>query len=524
MLQKTTNLLTYTELKTIKKILLHDYVIGIVQHVHNRSMDLIEKSISRNREMFEQAFHYPANKDIVFRDFKFRDKEGFVIYIDGMSSGDKISDFILRPLLNNKNPSADIESILHVSSIAAETDFNEAILAILQGDCVLCIDDNANAYICETKGFDKRGVEKPQVENSIVGSQEAFTETLRTNTTQLHRIIKNQGLTTEMVTVGKINQLSCGVVFVQGIANTEFVEEVKRRLKGIDTDFVQNGGMIEQFIEDRSFSLFPTVTTTERPDNVAALLMQGRIAIIVDGSPRVIVVPITLFSILKTSEESALRIPLASVVRAIRLLAVYAALLAPALYLAITTFHPNMLPTGLAISIAKSRVNIPYPALFELLIMEISFELIREAGERIPGLLGSTIGIVGGLILGEAAVSAGLVSQGCVVIIAFTALGNFAIPQYQLSITARILRIIFLLCAGLFGFLGISLAFIILAGYLNAMTSFGIDFVNPLFSGNTRMFPKQPVWEYENRPPSLCTGKPEYQPRISRLWKRPADQ
>lgn len=483
-------------------------------------MDNIKNNITENRAVFEQAFNFPINKDIVFRDFCFSGREAFALFIDGMADSDKISEFILRPLLNMSSAGYKPENILQISSLARESDFGKAVTAVLQGDSAIYIDGESSVYICETKGFDKRGVEKPQVENSITGSQEAFTENLRTNTTLIHRIIKNQGLTTEIVKVGRMNNLSCGVMYLNGVVNIKLVEEVKRRLNGIDTDFVQSGGMVEQFIEDHGASLFQTVVTTERPDNTAAFLMQGRVAVIVDGSPRVIIAPVTLFSILKTSEESALRAHYASTVRAIRILAVFAALLMPALYLAATTFHPEMIPAGLLISIAKSRLNIPYPAMLELLLMEVAFEMIREAGERIPGALGSTIGIVGGLILGEAAVSAGLVSQGCVVIIAFTALGNFAIPQYQASFAARLLRIIFLVCAGLFGFFGVGVAFVILVGYVNSLTSLGTDFVNPVFSGEAPMFPRIPVWNFEKRPRELNTMRPEYQPNISRKWKR----
>lgn len=480
----------------------------------------IQTDAAKNRELFEQAFNYPANKDIVFRDLRFQGKDGFVVFIDGMSAGVSISDYILRPLLNAQGGASDVHDILQISSLSDETDFDKAVFAILQGDCVLCIDGSATAYICETKGFAKRGVDRPQVESSIVGAQEAFTETLRINTTLLHRIIKNPGLTTEMVTVSKVNNLTCGVVYVNGIANPDLVEEVKRRLNGIDADFVQSGGMVEQFIEDSASSLFQTVTATERPDNTAALLMQGRIAIIVDGSPRVIIAPITLFSMLKTSEESALRAPFASIVRLVRIVAVFAAMLMPATYLAITTFHPEMIPGALLLSIAKSRMNIPYPAIVELLLMEFSFTLIKEAGRHIPGPLGSTIGIVGGLILGEAAVSAGLVSQACVIVIAFTGLGNFAIPQFQLSLAAQILRVGFMICAGLMGFVGVGIAFVLLVGYVNSLTSFGVDYVNPIFSGAAPLFPKQPVWKYEHRPSELRTKKPQSQPDVSRQWTK----
>jgi spore germination protein KA len=468
--------------------------------------------------MFEESFNFPTNKDIKFRDFKFAGKDGFIIFIDGMVSGERISNFILRPI-QNASGFNDLANVIQMNEMSAEKEFEKAVSAILNGDVVVCADKLDSVYICDAKGFDRRGVERPTVETSIVGSQESFSETLRTNTTLLHRIIKNKGLTTEPLKMGKLNNLVCAVVYVNGIANMELVAEVKRRLNSIETDFIQSGGMVEQFIEDQTSSLFQTVTTTERPDNAAALLMQGRVAIVVDGSPRVIIVPITMFTLLKTSEESALRAPLASTIRAVRILAVFAALLLPALYLAMTTFHAEMIPAGLLLSIAGARINIPYPAMVELILMEISFELIREAGQRIPGPIGGTVGIVGGLILGEAAVSAGLVSQGSVVIIAFSALSSFAIPQYQGLFTVRLLRLAFLICAGLMGFLGVAVAFVILVGYVNSLTSFGMDYVRPVFS-DTPMFPKMPVWEYETRPTELKTSRPESQPKVSRGWKK----
>ena len=479
-----------------------------------------QENKSEMRARFEKAFNYPANQDVVFRDFKFLDRDGFLVYIDGMAGGDKISQFILRPILYHRGLPAYLKDVLPVNDLSETADFDQAVSAVLQGDCVVYADGEPGLSICETKNFEKRGVEKPQIENSIMGAQEAFSEAFRTNTTLLRRIIKNSGLTTETVTVGKMGNLTCGVMYLSGLANQEIVDEVKRRLEGLDTDFVQSSGMVEQFIQDQSHPLFQTIIATERPDNAAALIMQGRVAVIVDGSSRVIIAPITLFSILKTSGESALGAPLASAVRAIRMLAIFTALLMPALYLAITTFHPDMLPTALLLLIARGRLGIPYPAMVELLLMEIAFELIREAGERIPGMLGGTIGIVGGLILGEAAISAGLVSQGCVVVIAVTALGNFAIPQYPTAYTARLLRIAFILCAGFLGFFGIGAAFAVLVGYLYSLTSLGTDYLAPAFSGSASMFPKKPVWKYETRPPELRTGRPRYQPEISRRWKK----
>ena len=483
-------------------------------------MILIKRDANKTRKMFEEIFNYPNNNDVVIRDFLLCGTKGFVIYIDGMSGGDKISEFILKPLMLLDEMPSDIANIIQVSSVTKSDDIELAAASIVSGDCIVFIDGKSSILICETKEFEKRGIDKPQVENSVIGTQEAFTENFRTNTGLLRRIIRNTNFTTETVNVGKIGNLSCGIVYLKNIANPALIEEVKRRLRGIDTDFAQGGGMIAQFIGDHTSSLFQTVTETERPDNTAAFLMQGRVAIIVDGSSRVIIAPVTLSNMLKTSEENALHPPLASVVRAIRLLAVFAALLMPALYIAITTYHPAMIPSGLALSLASARTQIPYPAVMELLLMEIAFEMIREAGERIPGLLGSTIGIVGGLILGEAAVSAGLVSQACVVVIAFTALGTFAIPQYQLSFTARLLRIGFIILGGGFGLPGVCCGFVLLCVYLNSLTSFGADYVKPVFSCDAPMFPKRPVWKFEQRPTELNTKRVEYQPEISMTWKK----
>ena len=480
----------------------------------------INRDFDKTQKMFREIFYYPHNNDVVMRDFEICGKKAFIIYIDGMSGGDKISEFILKPLMQTGKISDDLSAIIQVSSMEESGDLELAADSIVRGDCGVFIEGKSIIYICETKEFEKRGIERPQVENSVIGTQEGFCENFRTNTGLLRRIIRTTSLTTETVNIGKIGNLSCGVCYLRDIANPKLVDEVKRRLHGIDTDFAQGGGMIAQFISDRTNSLFQTVTETERPDNTAAFLMQGRVAIIVEGSSRVIIAPISLSNMLKTSEENALHPPLASVVRAIRLLAVFAALLMPALYIAITTYHPAMIPGGLALSLATARTQIPYPAVLELLLMEVAFEMIREAGERVPGLLGSTIGIVGGLILGEAAVAAGLVSQACVVVIAFTALGTFAIPQYQLSFTARLLRIGFIIMGGMFGLPGVCGAFLLLCVYLNSLTSFGSDYVSPVFSSSAPLFPKQPIWKFEKRPYELNTKDDEYQPKISMTWKK----
>lgn len=367
----------------------------------------------------------------------------------------------------------------------------------------------------------KRNVDKPVTENVVRGPHEAFTEDLRTNITLVRKIIKNKNLITEIFPIGDTNNSRCAVLYIDGVVQPDLIKEVRRRIKSIKTDFILGEGMLEQFLEDSPFYIFPQLLNTERPDRTAAMLMSGQAVIIVDGMPSASSVPVTFFSLFHTSEDSYSKWEYGTLVRIIRLLGLMFALFLPGLYVALTLYHREMIPTDLLAAIAKARENIPFPTIVEVLVMEISFELIREAGIRVPGVIGTTIGIIGALILGQAAVAANIVSPILIIIVAVTGLGNFALPSYTFATGIRITRFVFILAGATAGFYGISAAFFIVGGIACHLKSFGVPFFSPI-APKTKVNPdiviRQPAWRQEERGDFLNTPNRRRQPKVSRGW------
>jgi len=299
------------------------------------------------------------------------------------------------------------------------------------------------------------------------------------------------------------------------------VKEVQRRLKNVKTDFLVSSGMLEQLIEDNPYSIVPTILSTERPDRTASHLIEGRAVIIVDGSPFSMIVPVSMHALMHSPEDAALKWQYATSLRFIRFVAVLAAAMLPALYIALTTFHREMIPTDLLIAIAKAKENVPFPTLVEILLMELGFELIREAGLRVPGIIGNTLGIIGALILGEAAVSANIVSPILIIIVAVTGLSSFAIPNYNLAFGVRITRFYFIGAGTLLGFYGISLALVAYVLMLVNLKSFGVPFISiisPRTKGSKDIIIKWPIWMQESRPDYLNSPDRRRQPKITRQW------
>lgn len=492
----------------------------------------LPSTIEENIDFIKERFNAKVNKDIIIRQFMVGGKyKAFIAYLDGMVDRTTINSFILRPLLKEISEEVPgscqleyiLSNVLETNQAKKIEKPEDVIYDILTGNTCLYV-DGCNYYLSnETKGYDKRGVEKPVVEGVVKGAQEAFNENLRTNITLLRRIIKNNRLTTEFIKIGSLNQNYCAIVYLDGIVNPAIVKEVKRRIKSIKTDFVMGDGFVEQFIEDHPMSLVPTVLTTERPDRTSSHIIEGKVAIIGEGVPFAIIVPVTIGSMIHSPEDSSLRWQYGSMLRLIRLGALFIATLLPGIYMALTNFHREMLPTDLLIAIGKARENVPFPTIIEILLMELSFELIREAGIRIPGIIGNTIGIIGALILGQAAVQANLVSPVMIIIVSVTGLGNFAIPNFSLAFAARLVRILFIILGAALGFYGISLGIVASAALLSNLKSFGVPFLTllaPKTRGSNDMILKKPVWLQELRPDYVNALKIERQPDISRGWRK----
>ncbi|MDP4089180.1 MAG: spore germination protein [Bacillota bacterium] len=487
-------------------------------------------NIDANLEYMKKSFNYPLNKDIKIREFKIAGKtRAFIIYIDGMVERNIVNRDILKPLLRNTGTEFEeecalqyiLDSVIETNAAEKLTTLEECIHEILSGDTGVYVDSCDYYIFCETKGFEKRAVDKPQIESVISGAQEAFNENLRTNTVLIRRIIKNNNLVTEFFKIGERSNKLIAMMYISDLANPALVNEVKRRITGVRTDFILGDGMLEQFIESEGMSLFPTTLNTERPDRTAANLMEGKVTILSDGEPFALIVPVTLMEMLHTPEDMSVRQPYGTFLRLIRLFALFVAAFLPGIYIAITNFHQEMIPTELLIAIGSARENVPLPTIMEVLMMEISFELIREAGVRVPGMLGTTIGIIGALILGQAAVQADIISPILIIVVAVTGLGNFAIPNISFAFGIRIMRLLFIAAGATLGFYGISLLMVVFTILLVDMKSFGVPYLTPIapkIRKSRDLLRRGAVWRQEFRPDYVNPLDVRRQPDISRQW------
>lgn len=436
--------------------------------------------------------------DIVYKEFRVGEKQNLrflLVYVDGMSSRDLLNVSVLNSLMVHARevppeatePGDELYKLvryggLPASELADKDNLEDAVLAILIGDAVLFIDSTEKCIIIGAKGWPMRGVSEPNTEALIRGPRDGFTETFRINTALVRRRIRDSRLKLKQLRVGKRSFTDIGIMYIEDIAEPELLEEVFRRINTIDIDAIIESGYIEQLIEDNYLSPFPQISVTERPDEVAASLYEGRVAILVDNSPFALIVPTTLNSLFQSPEDYYDRWYVASILRFIRYMASILSLVLPASYIAVTSFHPGILPAKLVISMAAARQGIPFPVLIEAFIMEVTFELLREAGLRLPVPIGSAIGIVGGIVIGTAAVDAGIVSPIMVIIVAITAISSFSIPNYSLSVGFRMLRFSLMFLAGILGLYGIMLGVLLIVSHLVKLKSFGIPYMSPYVS------------------------------------------
>lgn len=495
---------------------------------------VISASIEENQYILESLYHLPLNKDVVIRNITISAQpktKVMLVFMDGLIDKKIINMTILEPLMFMKNIQEKMDSEDMIGTVMEQClpsgqasrvgGFKEVQQAINTGDAVLFFDGNSEAVTVETKGYEHRSIDRPATEQSVRGSQNAFTEVLRVNTALVRTMLHASDLITEMIPVGARGHSNCAVMYIKSIVNEELIEEVKRRVKNISTDIITDSGVLEHFIEDSSKSPFPQTLSTERPDRVAIHLAEGRVAVFIDGSPFGHILPISLFTLMHSSDDFSLNLYYTNMLRIVRWLSALLSLLLPGFYLAISTFHQEALPTELLLSIAAARAQVPFPTILEILFMEFSFELIREGGLRIPGILGSTIGIVGALILGQTAVTAKIVSPIMVIVIALTGLASYSIPDYRLASAFRLFRFIFVLLAMAMGLVGIACGLLIFVAMLCSLKSFGVPYLAPLapktVSGGDVVL-RSPSYVQRRRPDELNTKDEIRQKANSRLW------
>ncbi len=487
----------------------------------------ITAALEQNVQWVQQYFERCG--DLVVRRFLIGQQQNcsaVLLYLDGMINTDLVQDNILQPLLcpiwidaavagnvsqqaeksccenvaNDKQQMyrpaqsakddgqqsfdyfAFVQSqLLPAGEVTFAETMEDGVLAMMNGDAFLLLSDSTSGFIINAKGFPHRNMGEPRNEKVLRGPQEAFVESMRLNTAMLRRRLHTGQLKLEQLVLGKQTQTAVTIAYLDGVANETIIAEVHHRLNNMkEVDSILNASCVEQYMEERPYSIFPQMQYTERPDKTAAALLEGRIALIVDGSPDVILLPVLFMQLLQSPEDCYTRIIPGTFIRWIRYVGLFIATTLPSLYVAITSFHPELLPIGLLLSITTAREGVPFPAFVEALMMEFAFELLREASIRLPGTIGNTIGIVGALVIGDAAVSARLVAPQMVIVVAITAIGSFAIPSIEASDAIRLIRFPLMLLAAVFGLYGVMLGWLLVLMHMVRLRSFGLSYLQPL--------------------------------------------
>jgi spore germination protein KA len=477
--------------------------------------DTLSIELNQNIQYLEQTFG--NSSDLSFSDFELDNKKAVLIYIECLADKMIINHFFENISRSNSlikhseylsetiDPSDFMKQFFApVSKVKEVHLYKEVTSAILAGNAVLLVNSVSNALVINTKGWRDRDVSESATENVVRGPKEAFTENILTNTALVRRKIKDPRLWVEKKEIGNITQTSVSLMYIHSIANDKIVKEVHERLDRIDIDGILESNYIEEFIQDEVYTPFPTVFNTERPDVVAAALLEGRIAIFIDGTPFVLLIPALFTHFFQAAEDYYQRWDISTLLRLLRVTAFFISLLGPSVYIAIINFHQEMLPTPLLVSLAAQREGVPFPAVIEALIMEVTLEILREAGLRLPKAIGQTVSIVGALVIGQAAVEAGIISAAMVIVVSITAISNFILPAYNMGIAVRILRFLFMFLAGSFGLYGITAGIFALSLHLCSLRSFGIPYMEPLApyisSDMKDTLWRKPRWKFVTRP------------------------
>ncbi|MFC5448982.1 spore germination protein [Paenibacillus aestuarii] len=443
--------------------------------------------LDQNEKMLKHIFANSA--DFVCRNVRIEGQlRWMIIYFATLVEEKIVNDNILEPLLSGVHEyewlSGEYDSpdvpLIAVGKTLVSAKVNDIVRKVLNGHAAVLTAGNRHALIAEVIGTTKRALGESSSEPIIRGPKDGFIENIGTNIGLIRSRLKTPKLKMEAMTIGELSQTYVVITYIVGVVSETVLEEVRTKLSRIQTEAILESGYIEEFIEDHSFSPFPQVHSTERPDVVVAGLLEGKVAILTDTTPFALLVPMTFWSGLQASEDYYLRQPIATFIRWIRFLFIIIAVFAPPLYVAITTFHQEMIPTNLVLSIASSREEVPFPAVIEALFTEIVFEALREAGIRLPKQLGSAISIIGALVIGQSAVAAGIISAPVVIIVSITGIAAFTIPRYSFANGIRLLRFPMLILAGTLGLYGIVLGFLAIVIHVTALRSFGVPYFSPI--------------------------------------------
>ncbi|MCL2500768.1 MAG: spore germination protein [Defluviitaleaceae bacterium] len=468
---------------------------------NDKTITPISPHIKENMRHIEALF--TDSQDFIGRYFPVGGKNApwiYMAYVDMMSDRGLFDMTIIRHLfemdwgaLSPEEKGQDLYTAIKDRGIAT-VDFSEAdnmedvLYFMLAGDTAVFVDGYDKVIVIATRGFPNRGIQSAETEIVVQGPREAFSEVMRFNTALIRRRIRDTGLKVKQSKLGVRSQTDIALMYVEDIVRPEVLREVERRLEKINIDGVMDAGCVEQLIEESWLSPFPQIQLTERPDKAAASILEGRIAIIVDCSPFVLLVPVSLNAFFQASEDYYSRWQVMSLTRMLRFIGALIAVALPGAYVAVALYHPSMIPLLMVEKLAEASRAVPFPAVMEIIILDAAFELLREAGIRLRNASGGTIGIVGGLIIGQAAVEAGLVSPIVVIIVAMTGIATFSIPSVSLVYGFRLIKYFILILAAALGFIGLWAGLLITLIHLAGMRSFGFPYLMPFAAGEMNRY------------------------------------
>ena len=449
------------------------------------------------------------SEDVQFHEFTLWGHPAALVYVDGLADDLKLQRFILAPCLQAPPPpeGTAIEDylknqVLQVGSLSDTAQLATLLSRIYGGDAALICDTVPGALIADVKGFVKRGVGQPVNETVIVGPHEGFTESLRDNIVMIRRLMRSPALISEEMTVGQKIPTRLCLLYLDGVAAQETVEEMKRRIEGCNVDYVSSLGMLEQLIEDKPLSLLPQAVSTERPDRAVSFLAEGQILIAMENAPSVLAMPIGLMHLYHSPDDTAMRWQYGTFLRLLRLAGMLIALLLPAVYISLTMFHTEGMHLSLLTSVIESQSRVPLSLFTSMLLMLLVFSLINEAGARIPGVMGGSLSIVSGLILGQAAVDADMFSPLLIIVVAISGLGSYAVPSFPLTLSLRIAQFLLVLATGIAGYLGLVLGCFLLFMRIAGLTSLNYPYFAPLAPhrpANPDKILRLPIWRQRLR-------------------------
>ena len=463
----------------------------------------------QNLSMIRFAAHAEDSEDVIVHEFQVLGHDAALLYVDGLVNSQYIQQFFLSPLLLAPAPGDGVSlayhlehAVLPLASLTHTFQLSTLLTRVFSGDAALIVDTMDGALIADVKGFARRGIGEPVNETVVAGPHEGFSESLRDNIVLIRRLMRTPALISEALSAGdKVPGRLC-LMYLDGIARKETVDEVRRRVTGCRVDYVSSLGMLEQLIEDDPFALLPQAAMTERPDRAVSFLQEGQVVIAMENAPAVLAVPVGLIHLYHAPDDTALRWQYGTFLRLVRLAGMLIALLLPAVFIALTVFHPEGMSLSLLTSVVESQARVPLSLFSSMLIMLLIFSLINEAGTRVPGAMGASLSIVGGLILGQAVVEADLFSPLILIVVALSGLGSYAAPSFSLTLALRIAQLLLVASAGIGGYLGLALALFFLLVRTFSLTSLGFPYLAPLSPerpANPDSVLRMPVWRQRLR-------------------------